>query len=60
MIILVCRELALKYGFTRHYTPRPKDNSGRFIPTAFRAWAYASFHDKLLQRSRRLQSWLHG
>jgi hypothetical protein len=48
MIILEGRELDLKHGFTRHYTPRAKDNAGRFIPTVFRALAYACSHDKLL------------
>jgi transposase InsO family protein len=49
----------VKHRFTRPYTPRTNGKAERFIQTALREWAYACSYQNSLQRTERLDPWLH-
>jgi transposase InsO family protein len=53
------RELHLKQGFTRPYTPRTNGKAERFIQTSLREWAYARSYQNSAEREERLEYWLH-
>ena len=54
-----CRELGIRQGFTRPYTPQTNGKAERFIQTVLREWAYARSYRSSKQRANHLLPWLH-
>jgi len=54
-----CRQLGIRHGRTRPYTPRTNGKAERFIQTALKEWAYAYLYQHSAERAARLPPWLH-
>jgi transposase InsO family protein len=53
------RQLGIKQGFTRPYTPRTNGKAERFIQTALHEWAWARTYQNSEEREQQLKAWLH-
>jgi transposase InsO family protein len=53
------KQLDIKQGFTRPYTPRTNGKAERFIQTALREWAWARTYQNSEERKQQLTAWLH-
>ena len=55
----VCRQLAVRHGFTRPYRPQTNGKAERLIQTLLREWAYRFAYRSSRQRRQRLDPYLH-